>query len=93
MMWARKGGEVFSLSQGEFSFKNKPIICMNSGYPGHTHLLKDKAMWYKDSSSLKHILLNFKELRDSKSNWNAYENYTPEKVMDIFNTVFIKPFK
>jgi len=92
MIWARSDGEVFSCSQGEFSSKNKPIICMNIGYEGHVHLLKDKAMWYKDYSSLKHILLNFNELKNSKSNWNAYENYTPEKVMDIFNDVFIKPF-
>ena len=91
MMWARKGGEVFSLSQGEFSYKNKPIICMNIGYPGHVHLLKDKAMWYNDSESLKHILLNFKKIKDSKSNWNAYTDYSPEKVMDKFNDVFIKP--
>jgi len=91
MMWARSDGEVFSLSQGEFSFKNKPIICMDIGYRGHVQLLKDKAMWYKDSESLKHILLNFKEIKQSKSNWNAYEDYTPEKVMDIFNKVYIDP--
>jgi hypothetical protein len=27
MIWGRSDGEVFSLSQGEFCFKNKPIIC------------------------------------------------------------------
>lgn len=91
MIWARSGGEVFSLSQGEFSYKNKPIICMNIGYPGHVHLLKDKAMWYKDSESLKYILLNFKEIKALKSDWNAYADYSPETVMDVFNNVFIKP--
>lgn len=91
MIWARSDGEVFSLSQGEFSYKNKPIICMNIGYPGHVHLLKDKAMWYNDSESLIHILLNFKKIKDSKNNWNAYSDYSPEKVMDTFNEVFIKP--
>ena len=24
-------------------------------------------------------------------NWNAYKQYTPENVMDIFNNVYIKP--
>ena len=94
MMWARQGGEVFSLSQGEFCSKNKPIICMDtkvSGGRGHVHLLGDKAMWYHDSDSLKKILLNFKEIKSTKTNWNAYENYTPERVMNIFNETFIKP--
>lgn len=91
MIWARSDGEIFSLSMGEFSYNNKPIICMNIGYSGHVHLLKDKAMWYNNSESLKHILLNFKKIKDGKNNWNAYSDYSPEKVMDIFNEVFIKP--
>ena len=93
MMWGRSDGEVFSLSQGEFSFKNKPVICTNVGYGGQVHLLKDKAMWYQNPSELYKILLNFKTIRDSKENWNAYEDCSPEKVMDIFKNVFIDPFK
>ena len=31
MLWGRSDGEVMSLSMADFSFKNKPIICMNIG--------------------------------------------------------------
>jgi len=85
MIWGRSDGEVFSLSQGEFSLKNKPVLCTCIGYPGHTHLLKDKAIWYEEST-LVDIMTNFK--RDD-ADWNAYKEYTPENVMSIFKKVFI----
>jgi hypothetical protein len=88
MIWARSGGEVFSLSQGEFSIKNKPILCCNIGYPGHTHLLQDKAIWY-NQSILKDIIVNFNKEEMQKKDWNAYKYYTPENVMGIFKKVFI----
>ena len=89
MLWARDEGEVMSLAMGEFSTFNKPIICMNIGYPGHVHLLGDKAIWYKDDDSLTNILLNFNPDVERTKNWNAYENYTPEKVMEIFKKVYL----
>ena len=91
MLWARPDGEVFSLSMGEFSSKNKPIICTNIGYPGHVHKLGDKAIWYNNKKELEEILLNFNPEVENKKDWNSYKNDTPEKVMDIFNEVFIKP--
>lgn len=92
MLWARSDGEVMSLSMGEFSLCNKPIICMNIGSPGHMHLLGDKAMWYTDETSLTNILLNFKPEVERKKNWNAYSEYTPEKVMAIFKKVYLSDF-
>lgn len=88
MIWARSGGEVFSLSQGEFSTKNKPVLCCNIGFPGHTHLLQNKAIWY-DETNLKDIIVNFNKEEMQKQDWNAYKDYTPEKVMKIFKNVFI----
>lgn len=88
-LWARKDGEVMSLSMGEFSINNKPIICKNIGYPGHVHLLKDKAIWYKNKDDLKKILLNFNPEIESQKDWNAYKEYTPRKVMKIFNDVYL----
>jgi hypothetical protein len=85
MMWGRSDGEVFSLSQGEFCIKNKPIICTRSGYLGHVHLLKDKAIWY-DETTLVNILTTFKK---DNADWNAYIDYTPENVMSVFKRVFI----
>jgi hypothetical protein len=88
MIWGRSDGEVFSLSQGEFSSKNKPILCTNIGYPGHINLLGDKAIIYNENT-LENILINFDKNKMKENDWNAYKEYTPEKVMDIFNKVFI----
>ena len=89
MLWARKDGEVMSLSMGEFSTLNKPIICMNIGYPGHVYLLSNKAIWYNDEQSLYHILMHFNPETEREKDWNAYRDYIPEKVMQIFKRVFL----
>lgn len=88
MLWARSDGEVFSLSQGEFSSKNKPIVCTYSGYYGHIHLLGQKAIWYKENT-LEQILTSFDPKIESQKDWNAYKEYTPENVMQTFKKVFI----
>ena len=89
MLWARYDGEVMSIAMGEFSIMNKPIICMNIGSPGHVYLLKEKAIWYHDIESLCKILLNFNPEIERKKDWNAYKEYTPEKVMQIFKDVYL----
>ena len=88
MLWARSGGETFGLAIGEFSIKNKPVLCCYSGALSHIHLLKDKAILY-DENNLKDILLNFNREEMEKQDWNAYKEYTPEKVIEIFKKVFI----
>jgi beta-1,4-mannosyl-glycoprotein beta-1,4-N-acetylglucosaminyltransferase len=89
MLWARSDGEVVSMAMGEFSTLNKPIICKNIGYSGHVHLLKDKAIWYEEKDDLIDILENFDKDEMAKRDWNAYKEYTPEKVMKIFDEVFL----
>jgi len=93
MMWARSEGEIFSCSMGEFAIKNKPIICtkIDIGDLGHVHLLKDQAIWY-DKDNLENILTTFNKEENSKKDWNAYKEYTPENVMKIFKKVFIDNF-
>ena len=89
MLWARYGGEVFSLSQGEFSIKNKPVICTDGYYiNGHKNLLQNKCIWYNEKN-LKDMLINFDKKEMAKKDWNAYKDYTPEKVMQIFKKEFI----
>jgi len=88
MMCGRSDGEVFSLSQGEFSFKNKPIITTRIGYEGDVHLLGNKAIWY-DNTNLYNILISFNRIEAKNYDWNAYKEYTPEKVMKKFKEVFI----
>jgi hypothetical protein len=89
MLWARIDGEVMSIAMGEFSIMNKPIICMNIGLPGHVYLLGNKAIWYEDIDSLCKILLNFNPEIERKKEWNAYMEYTPENVMQIFKEVYL----
>lgn len=89
MLWARSEGEVMSISMGEFSVRNKPIICINSGYPGHVFLLKNNAIWYKNKEELINILTHFDRNIVKNNDWNCYKEYTPEKVIKIFESVFL----
>jgi hypothetical protein len=96
MLWARTGGESFGLSIGEFSIKNKPIFVthsgegfgVNKGDIAHVYLLGDKGLWYNETN-LKDMLINFDKKEMAKKDWNAYKDYTPEKVMQIFKKEFI----
>jgi len=93
MIWGRDVGETFGISIGEFSINNKPIIATkNVRDRGHVNLLGSKALWYNNEKDLTNILLNFDPEKESKKDWNAYKEYTPEKVMKIFKEIFIKPF-
>jgi glycosyltransferase involved in cell wall biosynthesis len=95
MIWARSDGETFGLSIAEFSICNKPVIATNIGYDAHYKFLKDKGLWYSTTDELvnqiKYIATtDKKELQ--KKDWNAYKEYTPENVMNIFNKIVIMPF-
>ncbi len=89
MIWARTDGETFGLAIAEFSTFNKPIISMKCGYRAHVHILGNKALWYYDSKSLTKIIENFDPKVEKKKDWNAYREFTPEKVMKIFNDTFL----
>jgi len=89
MLWARRDGETFGLAIAEFSTLNKPVITMRIGDQAHVHLLGNKAIWYSNKKNLTEILLNFKPEIESKKDWNAYKEYTPEKVMKIFKRVYL----
>ena len=88
MLWARGGGETFGLAIAEFSIKNKPVIATKIGDVAHVHLLGDKGVWY-DSNNLRDILTGFNRDDYINKDWNAYRDYSPEKVMQIFKRVFI----
>jgi hypothetical protein len=89
MLWARSDGETFGLAIGEFSIKNKPVLYCKSGALSHVHLLQDKGILYNENN-LQDILVNFNKEEMEKQDWNAYRDYTPEKVMQIFKKVFIE---
>ena len=93
MIHARQMGETFGAAVSEFSMRNKPIITCIGSDNEHINILKDKCFIYNDPSSLynifKHIISNINEIRNK--DWNQYKNYTPEKIMDKFNELFIQP--
>jgi glycosyltransferase involved in cell wall biosynthesis len=90
MIHARERGETFGLAIAEFSSKNKPVITYyDSPERCHIDILGDKGMYYTDYTSLYNILCNI-QLSDIKNKeWNCYQNFTPENVMNKFNQVFL----
>jgi hypothetical protein len=53
----------------------------------HIEILGDKGLYYDSPQSLFALLLNFRP--DKDIDWNCYKEYTPEKVMKIFEEVFL----
>jgi len=99
MLWGRNDGETFGLSIAEFSTKNKPVVAtpnlsLNRNVDvAHINFLKNKGIWY-NKSNLYNILTTF-ITQDNKDeikskDWNAFKEYTPEKVIKIFENIFIK---
>jgi hypothetical protein len=89
MLWGRSNGETFGIAIGEFSSKNKPVIAMKIGDISHVHLLGDKGIWYTNESDLYDILTKFNPDIERTKDWNAYKDYTPEKVMEIFKKIYL----
>jgi hypothetical protein len=90
MIHARERGETFGLAIGEFSTKNKPIITYgNSWERNHIDTLGDKGIYYHDYNSLYNILMNIQKSDIEGKEWNRYQEYTPEKVMEQFNKIFL----
>lgn len=88
MIWARYRGETFGLSIGEFSTQNKPVICKVTGQEdAHIELLGDKCILYT-LETLYDILTTFDRDAAKTRDWNAYRDYEPEKVMQIFRQVY-----
>lgn len=87
MMWGRADGEIMSIAMGEFSIKNKPILCTPVGDLGHYYTLQRKALWYRNGGELGVLLVSFNREEMKKYDWNAYKDYTPENVMEIFKKI------
>ena len=89
MIHARIDGESFGLAIGEFSSCNKPVITTYGNYNNHIDILRERAIIYTSKDSLVFIFNNFTEIKKIRTDWNCYAEYTPEKVMKIFNNVFL----
>jgi len=89
MIHARSDGETFGLAIAEFSSLNKPVITSVSNTDNsHIEILGSKGIIYDTEESLIKIFKNIRTIIKSKNDWNAYKEYTPEKVMKKFMDVF-----
>tara|TARA_B100000902_G_scaffold373367_1_gene401245 strand:- start:6969 stop:8843 length:1875 start_codon:yes stop_codon:yes gene_type:complete len=88
MIHARRRGESFGLSIAEFSVMNKPIITSSKNYVDRFHLetLGDKGIYYQDQETFRSAILNF---RKTNEDVRCYTDFEPEKVMKIFEQVFV----
>lgn len=87
LMHARVSGETFGLTCGEFAICKKPVITWGGSVENeHLLILKDKAVIYNNSEELNNILMTFTKDKYDVSE-NGYMFYTPENVMQIFNTI------
>jgi hypothetical protein len=90
MIHARYIGESFGLSCAEFSIKNKPVITWyNSPERNHIDTLGEKGIYYKDKADIDHILYNIDKFEINQLEWNCYQNYSPEKVVQKFKEVYL----
>jgi len=91
MIHARSDGETFGLSIAEFSSLNKAVITSVSKIDNsHIEILGSKGIIYDTEESLMEIFKNIRTIINSNNDWNAYKEYTPERVMKKFMDVFIK---
>ena len=90
MLHARNIGESFGLSCAEFSIKNKPVITYyNSRERNHIDTLGEKGIYFENESDILHILRNLDKKEINSLDWNCYQDYTPEKVVQKFKEVYL----
>ena len=89
MIHARNEGESFGCACGEFSVMNRRIITYNlSKDRNHISLLGDKGIYYSNPQEMYNAIVNFKY--EPEQDWNGYKDYNPERIMNIFDNVFLK---
>lgn len=91
MIHARNIGESFGLSCAEFSIRNKPVITyFNSLERNHIDTLGEKGIYYENKQDIDYIFLNLDKKEINELQWNCYQDYTPEKVVQKFNDIYLK---
>jgi hypothetical protein len=90
MLYGRSGGETFGLSCGEFSLCNKPVIGRaNEHSRSHLIILGDDMIKHNNYDELFEIITNWTAYKKDVSS-NGYKKYTPQYVMNIFNSFLPK---
>jgi hypothetical protein len=91
LLHARRRGEIFSLTIGEFLHQDKAVISCPQGYDeGHVVMLKDKGIWYNNDTELYNVLKSFNPKYPIGYWKSLVEEYSPENVMHRFDQLFLK---
>jgi hypothetical protein len=92
LLHARKRGETFGLTCGEFLLAKKHVITYGSSVEKtHLSIMKDKAIVYNNMDELDYIIRNFNNIKKdiNLDVDNPYEEYSPTNVMTTFKNVFL----
>lgn len=93
MIHARKDGESFGITCGEFAIESKPVITWDgSRERNHINILGEKAVLYSDYESVYKIFNEFTKNKYSMAS-NGYLEYNPENIMNIFNRVYLHQYE
>jgi hypothetical protein len=89
MLHARHRGETFGLSCGEFSVSGKPFLTWaHSPEKAHIENARGVCCQYSNKQDIIRILESGEWKMDMST--SGYLEYTPEKVMSIFDRVFLR---
>ena len=89
LLHARRQGETFGLTCGEFAMALKPVITYEgSKEKNHIGILRENAVLYSDYNTLYNILYNFNKTQYTMDG-NGYFSYSPENVMKLFEKIFL----
>jgi hypothetical protein len=90
MIHARGGGETFGCAVAEFTIMNKPVVTYElSGERSHIEILGDRGIYYKGYEDVYDIINNLKNYIKYDDYYKAYDNHSPEVIMDRFNKNFL----
>jgi hypothetical protein len=84
-------GHTFGLAMAEFSVNNKPIIAFKGHVwnTAHYDILGDKALYFSTKEEFVTLLSQFDPRMYETRDNNCYKDFSPSKVMEIFDKVFI----
>jgi hypothetical protein len=90
MLHARKEGEIFSLAVAEFTIMRKRVITERvSNDNVHMQELGSNGLYYHDEASVLSILRTFNRDIQFNISEGSYRAYSPERVMQTFEEVFL----
>lgn len=91
MIHARIKGETFGLAVAEFSLRNKPVLTYDRSQDmAHKMILKNRGTYYSNEEDIRVYFKIIKKPFNKVDNASMYGDYTPQKVMEKFNKIFLQ---